>query len=47
MTKKINFKAMLSSLTTGFLAEKSLENRNYNDAMNGGYNYSMRTRTIM
>ncbi|WP_185752341.1 hypothetical protein [Butyrivibrio sp. AE2032] len=47
MTKRINFKAMLSNLTTGFLAEKSLADQNYKNAINGGYSYSMRARTIL
>ncbi len=47
MTKKINFKAMLNNLTTGFLSEKSLADQSYKNVINGGYSYSMRSRTIL
>ena len=47
MTMKIFFKAMLNNLTTGFLAEKSLADQSYKNLVNGGYSYSMRSRTIL
>ncbi len=47
MTKKVFFKAILDKLTTGFLAEKSLDDQKYKNAMYGGYSYSMRSRTIL
>ena len=47
MTKMVNFKTMISNLTNGFAADKSREQESYRNLMNGGFNYSMRSRTIM
>lgn len=47
MTKMVNFKTMISNLTNGFSAEKSREQENYRNLMNGSFNYSMRSRTLM
>ena len=47
MTKMVNFKTMISNLTNVFAADKSREQDNYRNLMNGGFNYSMRSRTIM
>ena len=47
MTGKINFKAMLSGLTSGFMAERSLNQEYYRNTMNGGFNNYMRTRTLV
>ena len=47
MTKMVNFKTMIRNLTNGFTAEKSCEQENYRNLMNGGFNYSMRSRTLM
>jgi len=47
MTKMVNFKTMIRNLTNGFAADKSREQEKYRSLMNGGFNYSMRSRTIM
>ena len=47
MTKMVNFKTMISNLTNVFAADKSREQESYRNLMNGGFNYTMRSRTIM
>ncbi|WP_022768544.1 hypothetical protein [Butyrivibrio sp. NC2007] len=47
MTKMVNFKTMISNFTNGFSANKSYDQENYRNLMNGGFNYSMRSRTLM
>ena len=47
MTKMVNFKTMISNLTNVFAADKSREQESYRNLMNGVFNYTMRSRTIM
>ena len=47
MTSRTYFKEMLKKMTTGFAAEKSCDQENYRELLNGGFNYSMRARTIL
>ena len=47
MTTRVYFKEMIEKITSGFAAEKSCEQENYRELLNGGFNYAMRSRTIL
>ena len=47
MTKIMNFKTMINNLTAGFSVERSRDQENLRSLMNGGFAYTMRTRTFL
>ncbi|MBQ7615248.1 MAG: hypothetical protein IJU77_09390 [Butyrivibrio sp.] len=46
MTKIMNFKTMISHLTTVLSADRSRDRENLRNLMNGGFAYTMRARTF-
>lgn len=46
MTRTTYFREMLKNITSAFAAERSCEQENYRELINGGFNYAMRSRTL-